>query len=147
MRDFLLDNRIPVVTEDIRGGEITTTVNAHFDASMPQEFLLNYNNESSGKPRPETNDGKLYVSDPPGGWSRIFSHWDQPWRNMVSLGGQSESTSGESAIKICGLLARSLSSSDTLTRTLQPSFSKFASKFSNRNAHSPRECRSLSSKS
>ena len=72
MRDFLIDNRIPVVSEDTWGGEITTAVNAHFAASTPEEFLLNtsdlhnYNNESTGKPSPETQDGKLFASDAPG---------------------------------------------------------------------------------
>ncbi len=72
MRDFLIDNRIPVVSEDSWGGEITTAAIAHFAASTPPEFLLNtcdlynYNNESTGKPGPETRDGKMYASDQPG---------------------------------------------------------------------------------
>ncbi|WP_210213427.1 mandelate racemase/muconate lactonizing enzyme family protein, partial [Mesorhizobium sp. M2A.F.Ca.ET.017.03.2.1] len=54
MRDMLIDNRIPVVSEDSWGGEITTAAVAHFAASTPNEFLINttdlhnYNNECTG---------------------------------------------------------------------------------------------------
>lgn len=72
MRDYLIDNRIPVVAEDTWGGEITTAALAHLAASTPEEFLINatdlhnYNTRSTGKPGPETRDGKLYASDQPG---------------------------------------------------------------------------------
>jgi L-alanine-DL-glutamate epimerase-like enolase superfamily enzyme len=72
MRDFLIDNRIPVVSEDTWGGEIATAAIAHFAASTPEEFLLNtgdlhnYNHERTGKPGPETRDGKMYAADVPG---------------------------------------------------------------------------------
>ena len=72
MRDYLLDNRIPVVAEDTWGGEITTATLAHLAASTPAEFLINstdlhnYNTVSTGKPPPETRDGKLFASDAPG---------------------------------------------------------------------------------
>ena len=72
MRDFLIDNRIPVVSEDTWGGEITTATIAHFAASTPREFLLNtcdlhnYNNERTGHPGPETREGKLFAADTPG---------------------------------------------------------------------------------
>lgn len=72
MRDFFLDNRIPVVSEDTWGGEITTAAIAHFAASTPEEFLLNttdlhsYNNERTGHPGPETRNGRMYASDEPG---------------------------------------------------------------------------------
>ncbi len=72
MRDFLLDNRIAVVSEDTWGGEITTAAVAHFAASTPADFLLNttdlhnYVVESTGKPGPEVRNGRMYVSDAPG---------------------------------------------------------------------------------
>ena len=72
VRDFLIDNRIPVVSEDTWGGEITTATLAHFAASTPEEFLVNstdlhnYNVEPTGRPGPETRDGKMYASDGPG---------------------------------------------------------------------------------
>ncbi|MEM1335906.1 MAG: enolase C-terminal domain-like protein, partial [Actinomycetota bacterium] len=54
VRDFLVDNRIPVVAEDTWGGEIATATLAHFAASTPPEFLINatdlhnYNTRSTG---------------------------------------------------------------------------------------------------
>lgn len=72
VRDYLIDNRIPVVSEDTWGGEITTAVISHFAASTPEEFLINttdlhsYNLETTGTPGPETANGKLYASDGPG---------------------------------------------------------------------------------
>lgn len=72
VRDYLIDNRIPVVSEDTWGGEITTAVISHFAASTPEEFLVNttdlhsYNVESTGKPAPVTKDGKLYASNESG---------------------------------------------------------------------------------
>lgn len=54
VRDYFIDNRIPVVSEDTWGGEITTATLSHFAASTPQEFLVNttdlhsYNLESTG---------------------------------------------------------------------------------------------------
>lgn len=72
MRDYLVDNRMPVVSEDTWGGEITTAAVAHFAASTPEKFLVNstdlhnYNTVSTGYPGPETRDGRLYASDAPG---------------------------------------------------------------------------------
>jgi L-alanine-DL-glutamate epimerase-like enolase superfamily enzyme len=72
VRDFLIDNRISVVSEDTWGGEITTATIAHFATSTPEEFLVNtcdlhnYNIQSTGIPGPETSDGKMYASDNPG---------------------------------------------------------------------------------
>ena len=72
VRDFFVDNRIPVVSEDTWGGEITTAAVSHFAASTPQEFLINstdlyhYNHESTGQPGPATDQGRLYASDTPG---------------------------------------------------------------------------------
>ena len=72
MRDYLLDNRIAVVSEDTWGGEITTATLAHFAASTPEEFLVNstdlhnYNTRSTGTPGPVTRKGRLYASDEPG---------------------------------------------------------------------------------
>ena len=72
VRDFLIDHGIPVVSEDTWGGEITTAALSHFAASTPAEMLINstdlhnYNTRSTGKPGPETRDGRLYASDAPG---------------------------------------------------------------------------------
>ncbi|WP_370232637.1 mandelate racemase/muconate lactonizing enzyme family protein [Cognatishimia sp.] len=72
VRDFLIDNRIPVVSEDTWGGEITSSVVAHFATSTPEEFLqnttdlMNYNARSTGIGGPTTRAGKLYAPDAPG---------------------------------------------------------------------------------
>jgi len=72
VRDFLVENRIAVVSEDTWGGEITTSVVAHFAASTPPEYLqnttdlMNYNTRSTGLGGPTVRDGKLYGSDMPG---------------------------------------------------------------------------------
>ncbi|MEM6887389.1 MAG: mandelate racemase/muconate lactonizing enzyme family protein [Pseudomonadota bacterium] len=72
VRDYLVDNRIPVVSEDTWGGEITTSVVAHFAASTPEEYLqnttdlMNYNTRSTGIGGPEAANGKLYATDTPG---------------------------------------------------------------------------------
>ncbi|WP_171238511.1 mandelate racemase/muconate lactonizing enzyme family protein [Ruegeria sp. HKCCA5763] len=72
VRDYLIDNRIPVVSEDTWGGEITTSVVAHFAASTPPEYLqnttdlMNYNTRSTGIGGPTARDGKLYATDTPG---------------------------------------------------------------------------------
>ncbi|NKB75805.1 MAG: mandelate racemase [Gammaproteobacteria bacterium] len=85
VRDYLIDNRIPVVSEDTWGGEITTGVISHFAASTPEEFLVNttdlhsYNLETTGKPGPKTKSGKLYASDEPGlGVEPDFESLGQP---------------------------------------------------------------------
>lgn len=72
MRDYLVDNRIPVVSEDTWGGEITTAALLHFAASTPPEFLVNttdlhnYNTASTGAPPPVRENGCLVASDLPG---------------------------------------------------------------------------------
>lgn len=72
VRDFFVDNRIPVVAEDTWGGEITTAAVAHFAISTPKEMLLNstdlhnYNTRSTGHPGPATIDGHLLAPDAPG---------------------------------------------------------------------------------
>lgn len=72
VRDFFLDNRIPVVTEDTWGGEIATATLTHFAASTPEDYLqnttdlCNYNTRSTGTPAPKTEGGKLFASDTPG---------------------------------------------------------------------------------
>ncbi|MEM7378401.1 MAG: mandelate racemase/muconate lactonizing enzyme family protein [Pseudomonadota bacterium] len=72
VRDFLVENRIPVVSEDTWGGEITSSVVAHFAASTPAEYLQNttdlmhYNTRSTGIGGATTADGKLYAPDAPG---------------------------------------------------------------------------------
>ncbi len=72
VRDFFVDNRIPVVSEDTWGGEITTAAVAHFAASTPEEYLqnttdlMNYNTRSTGVGGPSVRDGKLFATDTPG---------------------------------------------------------------------------------
>ena len=72
VRDYLVDNRIPVVAEDTWGGEICTATLAHFAASTPGEMLVNttdlhnYNTASTGRPPPETRNGHLFAPDAPG---------------------------------------------------------------------------------
>lgn len=72
VRDYLVENRIPVVTEDTWGGEIATTTLAHFAISTPKEYLINstdlhnYNTRSTGVGGATTKDGKLYAPDVPG---------------------------------------------------------------------------------
>jgi L-alanine-DL-glutamate epimerase-like enolase superfamily enzyme len=72
VRDFLVDNRLPVVSEDTWGGEITTAAVAHFAASTPEEYLqnttdlMNYNTRSTGIGGAYACDGKLYAPDGPG---------------------------------------------------------------------------------
>ena len=41
VRDYLVENRIPVASEDILGGDITSAVVAHFAASTPPQYLQN----------------------------------------------------------------------------------------------------------
>ena len=72
VRDYLVDNRIPVVAEDTWGGETTTAVVAHFAASTPPDYLqnttdlMNYNTSSTGLGGAWAKDGKLYAPDKPG---------------------------------------------------------------------------------
>lgn len=72
VRDYLVENRIPVVSEDTWGGEITTSVVAHFAASTPPDYLqnttdlMNYNTKSTGIGGAVAKDGKLYAPDIPG---------------------------------------------------------------------------------
>ena len=72
MRDFFVENRIPVVAEDTWGGEIASTALAHFAASTPPEYLqnttdlMNYNTRSTGTGGAWTEGGKLYAPDTPG---------------------------------------------------------------------------------
>ncbi|MEX0337442.1 MAG: mandelate racemase/muconate lactonizing enzyme family protein [Arenibacterium sp.] len=72
VRDFLIENRIAVVSEDTWGGEITSAVVAHFAASTPEEYLqnttdlMNYNTRSTGVGGPRAEGGKLYATDTPG---------------------------------------------------------------------------------
>lgn len=72
VRDYLIDNRIPVVAEDTWGGEITSAALAHFAASTPADYLvnstdlMNYNTRSTGLGGPTTASGKLYATDTPG---------------------------------------------------------------------------------
>ena len=72
VRDFLVDNRIPVVAEDTWGGEIASTTLAHFAASTPADFLqnttdlMNYNTRSTGIGGAYAKGGKLYAPDAAG---------------------------------------------------------------------------------
>ena len=72
VRDFLVENRLPVVSEDTWGGEITTSVVAHFAASTPPEYLqnttdlMNYNTRSTGVGGAWAKRGRLYAPDAPG---------------------------------------------------------------------------------
>ena len=72
VRDYLVDNRIPVVAEDTWGGQITSAAVAHFAASTQSEFLINstdlmnYNTRNTGISGPKASLGKLYASDAPG---------------------------------------------------------------------------------
>ena len=85
VRDYLIDNRIPVVAEDTWGGEITSAALAHFATSTPAEFLqnttdlMNYNTRSTGVGGPEARDGKLFATDIPGlGVAPDFESLDEP---------------------------------------------------------------------
>jgi len=72
VRDYLIENRMPVVAEDTWGGEITSAAVAHFAASTPAEYLqnttdlMNYNTASTGVGGPVARDGHLYATDSPG---------------------------------------------------------------------------------
>ncbi len=72
VRDYLIDNGIPVVAEDTWGGEITSAALAHFAASTPEDYLINstdlmnYNTRSTGLGGPSVANGKLYATDTPG---------------------------------------------------------------------------------
>lgn len=72
IRDYLIENRIPVVAEDTWGGEITSAALAHFAASTPDEYLINstdlmnYNTRSTGIGGPSVKKGRLYASNEPG---------------------------------------------------------------------------------
>ncbi|MEO1795540.1 MAG: enolase C-terminal domain-like protein [Pseudomonadota bacterium] len=72
VRDYLLENRMPVVCEDTWGGEITSTLVAHFAASTPAEYLhnttdlMNYNTRSTGVGGAWAERGRLYAPDAPG---------------------------------------------------------------------------------
>lgn len=72
VRDYLIDNRLPVVAEDSWGGEIASAALAHFAATTPPEYLhnttdlMNYNTASTGVGGPEARDGHLYAPDASG---------------------------------------------------------------------------------
>ena len=90
VRDFLVEHRIPVVSEDSWGGEITTAAVAHFAASTPARFLqnttdlMNYNTRSTGIGGPTVKDGKLYATDTPGlGVTPDFESLGQPVAEFI----------------------------------------------------------------
>jgi len=72
VRDYLIDNRIPVVAEDTWGGEIASATLAHFAASTPSDYLvnstdlMNYNTASTGVGGPTISEGRLFATDAPG---------------------------------------------------------------------------------
>ncbi len=72
VRDYLVENRIPVVSEDTWGGEIASTVVAHFAASTPPDYLqnttdlMNYNTRSTGVGGAWAEGGKLFAPNLPG---------------------------------------------------------------------------------
>lgn len=72
VRDYLVENLIPVVAEDTWGGQITSAAVAHFAASTPPDYLINstdlmnYNTRSTGLGGPTTSEGRLYATDTPG---------------------------------------------------------------------------------
>lgn len=72
VRDFLVDHRFPVVTEDTWGGEICSATVAHFAASTPEEYchnttdLMNYNSRSTGVGGASVKNGRLYTTDSAG---------------------------------------------------------------------------------
>ena len=85
VRDYLVDQRIPIVAEDSWGGEIATAAVSHFAASTPSEFLAsttdlhNYNTRSTGFPAPKTGDGKLFATNTPGlGVEPNFANLGEP---------------------------------------------------------------------
>lgn len=71
-RDFLVDNRIPVIFDDSWGGEITAAAVTHLAASTPTEFMASasdlhsYHNETVGAPAPVTRDGRIFAPNTPG---------------------------------------------------------------------------------
>ena len=72
VRDFLVENRIPVVAEDTWGGEIATAAVAHLAASTPPDYLqnttdlMNYNTRSTGVGGAVARGGLLFAPDGPG---------------------------------------------------------------------------------
>ena len=72
VRDFFVDNRIPVVVEDSWGGEIASSVFAHLAVSTPADYfvnttdLMNYNTRSTGIGGAVTKEGRFYAPDVPG---------------------------------------------------------------------------------
>ena len=72
VRDYLIENRLPVVAEDTWGGEIASATLAHFAATTPAEYLhnttdlMNYNTRSTGIGGAWAENGRLYAPDTPG---------------------------------------------------------------------------------
>ena len=72
IRDFLVDNRYPVVCEDSWGGQITTAILSHLAASTPSEFLFNttdlenYVTLTTGISQHWIKDGNYYAPNVPG---------------------------------------------------------------------------------
>jgi L-alanine-DL-glutamate epimerase-like enolase superfamily enzyme len=70
--NYMVEKRIPVVSEDSWGGEIATAAVAHFAASTPSHYLQNttdlknYNTRSTGIGGATARNGRLYAPDTPG---------------------------------------------------------------------------------
>lgn len=71
VRDYLVENPIPVASEDTWGGEMASSVVARFAASTPPVDLQNTtdlmtdNTRSTGIRGPVARDGKLYAPEAP----------------------------------------------------------------------------------
>ena len=69
VRDYLIDNRMPVVAKDTWGGEIASAALAHFAASTPAEYLqnttdlMNCNTRSAGRGGAVAQAGRLFAPD------------------------------------------------------------------------------------
>ena len=72
VRDYLVENRIPIVAEDTWDGEVASSALAHFAVTTPAEYLYNttdpmsYNTRSTGIGGPKIRDGRLFAPDLPG---------------------------------------------------------------------------------
>ncbi|MGI9352448.1 MAG: mandelate racemase/muconate lactonizing enzyme family protein [Rhizobiaceae bacterium] len=72
IRDFLVDNRYPVVCEDTWGGQIVTAALSHLATSTPSEFLFNttdlenYVTLPTGVSGHRIENGRYYAPNSPG---------------------------------------------------------------------------------
>lgn len=72
IRDFLVDNRYPVVCEDTWGGQIVSAALSHLAVSTPGDFIFNttdlenYVVEDTGISQHQVKNGKYFAPDVPG---------------------------------------------------------------------------------